>query len=260
MERIELRMIEERFRTFVKLYESDDSFVQENLILKEEHTLRVSILSEKIAKSLKCPPREIDFAMAVAVFHDIGRFPQFSRYRTFRDSSTVNHAEMGIRIIQETDLGDGINDEDKAVIITSIRNHNRKEIQADLSPREVLHARIIRDADKLDIIPLMCKYYETRKHSIKPGIELSYPDTPGFSESIVSAIINSEQISNSDRRNLNDIKLTQLAWLLDLNFDFSRKYALEHQFVEKLLSFLPDNPRVKGAAEQVKRALAATVS
>ena len=40
-------------------------------------------------------------AEAIALFHDVGRFPQYARYKTFRDSISTNHAALGASVLFE---------------------------------------------------------------------------------------------------------------------------------------------------------------
>jgi hypothetical protein len=37
---------------------------------------------------------------AVALLHDVGRFPQYRRWRTFRDSESDNHARLSLEVIR----------------------------------------------------------------------------------------------------------------------------------------------------------------
>ncbi|HEY1405383.1 MAG TPA: HD domain-containing protein [Spirochaetota bacterium] len=252
MDRITLRLIQEKFHAYVRTFYSDDSLIQENIKLKEDHSLRVCTIAEKLAKSLGLDAENSNLCMGIGILHDIGRFPQFSRYRTFRDNLSVNHAELGLTVLTETDILAEINPAEEKIIRTAILNHNRIEIEGNLDEQTFMHSKIIRDADKLDILPLMIGYYETRKHTPKPGLELTFPDTSGFNEDIIDRIIKGERIPNNIRTNYNDLKLSQLSWLLDLNFPFSYRYADEHQFAEKLHSHLPDEKRINSAVAYVE--------
>jgi hypothetical protein len=251
MDKISLRIIQEKFHAYVKTLHNDESFLRDNIILKEDHSQRVCVLSEKLSHALHLSEEETSLAMVVGILHDIGRFPQFAHYRTFRDNLSINHADLGYTVLSETDILQDTTRADKAIILTAVRNHNLKEIEENLDERSLMHVKIIRDCDKLDIIPLMIEYYETRHHSPKPGLELSFPDTPGFTDEIISHILRCEPVPNSIRRNYNDLKLTQLSWLLDLNFAWSYQYTLEHRFAEKLREYLPDERRIDAAVNHI---------
>ena len=84
--------------------------------------------------------------------HDIGRFEQLRIYNSFIDAETVDHAALGVKILFEGNkIRDFIIDDSYDKIIReAIANHNRYAIEEGLSERSLLHAKIIRDADKLD--------------------------------------------------------------------------------------------------------------
>ena len=121
-----------------------------------------------------------------------------------------------------------------------------------LDTRTILHAKIIRDADKLDIIALHLDYFEQREHTPQPGLEASFSNEPGYSSEIIDLIMQSSPIPHALRKNYNDFILTQLAWLLDLNFPYSFRYALEHAYVEKILTHLPAEDRIRNAGDHVR--------
>jgi len=47
-------------------------------------------------------------AEVIALFHDIGRFEQFVRYRTYNDVKTVNHCLLGLEVLRRTKVLDGV--------------------------------------------------------------------------------------------------------------------------------------------------------
>ena len=87
------------------------------------------------------------------MLHDIGRFEQVRLYHTFNDGKSVNHAEIGVKILFEDGLiREFIEDKQYDEIIKiAILNHNRQAIETGLTERQLLHSKIIRDADKIDI-------------------------------------------------------------------------------------------------------------
>lgn len=227
------------FSSFVKTHYSDDPFIMENILLKERHSYRVSGLARQIALSINLCESEVSLAELIGLLHDTGRFPQFSQYRTFRDNLSVNHAEMGLLTLKEHAVLESIPDEERNIILSAIYNHNALHIDYSMPANTLAHARIVRDADKLDIIPIMLDYYTKRESEPNTSLELSFDDTPGYNMEIVNRILRSENIPNCMRKNYNDLMLTQLSWLLDLNFSFSYTYVIEHQFPSKLQTFLP---------------------
>ena len=75
----------QQFEVFVSQYDLSDSRV----LLKKEHSYRVAENCERLAKKLNL---DVEFAYAMGILHDIGRFEQLKRYHTFHDAKSCNHA------------------------------------------------------------------------------------------------------------------------------------------------------------------------
>ena len=103
--------------------------------------------------------------------HDIGRFEQLKRYDTFEDRLSVNHAMLGLEILKENNFIRKFCSEEKYydIIFSAIENHNKYKIDKTLEGEKLLQAKIIRDADKIDILNLLAfETFETlyKKESI----------------------------------------------------------------------------------------------
>ena len=120
---------------------------------KYHHSYRVMDNMEKIAKELNLNKEDIELAKCIGILHDIGRFKQFKEYQTFKDEQ-MDHANYGVEVIKQNNILEkaNINKEDYEVVYAAIKNHNKYEVEKDLSERELLFTKMIRDADKLDII------------------------------------------------------------------------------------------------------------
>lgn len=121
---------------------------------KQLHSLRVMNKSREIAKSLNLSEDEVQIATLIGLLHDIGRFKQYTEYNTFSDRNSVDHAELSVEILQEKHyIKKYIEDEDWInVILLAIKNHNKYEIETGLSKKKEMFCKIIRDADKADIM------------------------------------------------------------------------------------------------------------
>ena len=114
------------FKEYVTKYNPDD----EKIRLKIEHIQRVAEIANNIANDLKLSQEDIDLAWLIGLLHDIGRFEQIRLYHTFNDGKSVNHAEMGIKILFENGMiRKFIEDKQYDEIIKkSILNHNKARI------------------------------------------------------------------------------------------------------------------------------------
>ena len=139
-----------------KFLEYVDNFEKSGRVdLKKEHILRVADKSEVIAKSLNLSEEQIELAYLIGICHDIGRFEQIKRFDTFSDKLTgMNHAQWSNKVLFEDGLINEFINTDKYhnIIKTAVINHNKTQIEGNLSEEELLFSKIIRDADKLDIL------------------------------------------------------------------------------------------------------------
>ena len=132
---------EQALKTF-KSYTENYDLSNISIRLKIAHTYRVATIAERIAKSvLNGKQRGVDFAWFLGLLHDIGRFEQVTRYGTFKDAFSVDHAELGADILFHEGLFDKfISKEEswedfqkmRAVAETAVRLHNKLTIPGSL--------------------------------------------------------------------------------------------------------------------------------
>jgi len=219
----------------------------ENIQIKADHSRKVHTEIIGLAKNLKLNEEDTFIAETIGLFHDIGRFKQYIKYQTFSDSKSQNHAELGVEVLKENNVLKNLSDDVKEIIYKSIINHSRAEIIPDSDPRVIFFSKLIRDADKLDIWRLITEYYmvkEQNKGEENKTLELDLPDTEEISDDVFDAIINHKVILKESMKTLNDFKLLQIAWVFDLNFDYSVQRLYEKKYLEKIIKSLPENNKV----------------
>ena len=151
--KIDIEKAKDAFKEYVKNYDPEDKQVK----LKIEHIERVSQLAKNMAEELKLSEEDIALAELIGLLHDIGRFEQIRIYHTFIDKKSINHGELGAKVLFEEGLIRKFieTDEFDEIIRLSIINHNRDDIEEDLTERQLLHAKLIRDADRTDIFYIL---------------------------------------------------------------------------------------------------------
>lgn len=147
---IDFKKAEEEFEKYVLKFDLQN----ENIKMKKDHSYRVEKESYNIAKSLELNEEQVQIAKLVGLLHDIGRFEQITQYSTFVDSKSIDHAEYGVEQLNKNNLIRRFISTNKydRIINEAIRNHNKYSINLNLNKEEMLQAKIIRDADKLDIM------------------------------------------------------------------------------------------------------------
>ncbi|MDS0524472.1 HD domain-containing protein [Clostridium sp. SHJSY1] len=231
------------FNSYVKEFYGEDSVVNQNIELKEKHTLKVANHAVNIAKSLELTKEQVDIAEIIGLFHDIGRFEQFKKYKTFKDYLSENHALLGIKVLEENKVLENLEDSIRDIVIKAIRLHNTKELPHDLNKDEAIFCKVIRDADKLDIFRVIVEYEKERESNPNPAID-NLPFTEGYNRELIQDVFMGRRISNNSLSNYNDRKIYELGWILDLNFKFSLNYIKEKKVLESLINCLPQNEEI----------------
>ena len=240
------------FDDYVAALYGDDDFVNANLKLKEEHSRRTCEEMRYLAGELGLTDNQKRIAEVIALFHDIGRFEQFVKYRTYNDIRSVNHCLLGLEVLRQRRVLAALEDQEKELIEKAVEYHGIKELPKGLAGECLLFARLIRDADKIDILYVVTGYYKKYRDSPeKFMIQLELPDEPRCSTEVVQGILRGERIDHSELRTLNDLKLAQLGWVYDVNFAATLKRIRQRGFLEKLFEVLPKTPNIERVRRKV---------
>lgn len=206
------------FKEYVSSYQIDNDKIK----LKYDHSLRVCDLCKKIAVSLNLSDDDIKIAEMIGLLHDFGRFEQIKIYDTFNDKISVDHAVLGVQLLEKFGIDKFINDkETQDLVKTAIINHNKTYVDNNLNERELLFSNIIRDADKIDIFYI---WSESNIGSVDGNI----------SNNIYERVINCK-IDYEERKNNLDIYVILCGLAYDINFAYSYHYLVEKKYVTKII-------------------------
>ena len=240
MEQEQLEKIRVWFDDYVAGFYSDDEFVNANIELKEKHSRRTCEETLGLAEELGLTDNQKRIADAIALLHDVGRFEQFVKYRTYNDPRSVNHCLLGMEVLRQRKVLEQVDSKERELIEKAIEYHGLKELPGDLDGECLLFSQLIRDADKIDVLYVVTEYYrQYRDNPEEFMLELEFPDEPGYSAEVVGGILCGRRIDNSELRTLNDIKLCQLGWVYDVNFAATLKRIRQRRFLEHIIDFLP---------------------
>ncbi|MHB8845117.1 MAG: HD domain-containing protein [Nitrospirota bacterium] len=240
------------FARFVRDHAAGSEQDQRNILVKAKHTEEVCANSVRIAAELGLGPHAAALAETIALFHDVGRFPQYLRYRTFEDSRSVNHAILGAKVLVEGHVLGDLPGRERDVIVRAVTLHNVFSLPPLLSDEVRMHAQIVRDADKLDIWRIFTGLLEQDRSEWPSAVSLGLPDGPGCSREILDALMRREMVTLASLRNLNDFKLLQLAWIYDLNFAPSLAMVLERRVIDRLSASLAGDDRITRVLEDLR--------
>lgn len=239
-----LTELQEWFINYVQTFYNRKTEIQQNIVLKKEHTHRVCKEIVAIGQELKLNNDELQLSEIIALLHDVGRFEQYARYRTFMDSKSENHAELGVKIIERESILKPFNPEVQKIILQSIKYHNWPLLPCNVTEPVLLYAKLIRDADKLDIWKVVTDYYNKKDKRKNSAIELDLPDSPEISDTIVNDLIKKRIVNFKDVKNLNDFKLLQIGWVFDINFQPTLNRIKERGYLEMIRDVLPESKKI----------------
>ncbi len=232
------------FFSYVQGFKQGDIDLQQNITLKQEHTKKVCKEILTLSDQLGLSDDEKRLAEIIALFHDTGRFEQYVRYNTFVDRRSANHAELGVKILQDFSVFGDIEKPIKSLILRTIRYHNRAELPMEETEKCLFFAKLLRDADKLDIWRVVTDYYHQNDGKRNGAIELDLPDTPGFSDAVYQNLMNKEIVNVHDIQNLNDFKLLQIGWIYDMNFTPALHAVQSRGYLELIRDVLPKSSKI----------------
>ncbi len=237
-----LKQIAAWFDRFVATFVVPTPEEQRNYDLKIEHTARVRTIMERLAATLNLSPDEWSLASIIAICHDVGRFPQYRKYGTFNDATSVNHAALAVQTLREEGILDAFDEGARSLILQAVALHNVFTLPIDLDPAVKRFARLIRDADKLDIWRVLIEYCALPLKERASAVIWELPDTGFCSNQAIEEVINGRMINRTLLATADDFKLLQISWAYDLNFDESYRILAEKGYIETLAALLPDQP------------------
>lgn len=236
-------------RDYMKSYYNEDEQIQHAMLLKEAHTGRVQKIIRELAIHLGLNEEDVVLAEIMGLLHDVGRFRQFTVYRTFKDHLSEDHATAGLKLMEEYRLLDGLLPWEQSLVRFAVERHNKKAIGSAPDACHLGYAKMLRDADKLDIY-----------HVLEPF--LPSEDGSGVSPNFIEKFVEGVQCDYTMVGTEDDKKLVRLMWAYDIYFSWTLKRIEERGYLEKLIHCLPKGEKVeKGVARlrgYVRKKLAET--
>lgn len=225
-----------------------------NFNIKKDHSLRVAELSFQFAKKLDFNFEEQKLGYFIGLFHDIGRFRQLVEYNTFYDEKSVDHAAYSVQILGEEEILKifGIENKDETSVVSAVQNHNKLKLPGKLPEQELKFAKLIRDADKMDILNVLTNYYSNRNAVPNHTLTWELPRGISVSPAVLKEVLAGRLVSKLNVVSEIDMKIMQMSWVFDINFKPTFDYLLKQRFLEIIYDSLPKNDLVIDAYRKVK--------
>lgn len=182
--------------------------------LKILHSLKVAEVMDRLTKMLGLSEHDAYLAHITAVFHDIGRFEQVTKYNTFNDQISEDHAAIACRVLTEKNFLSELPKNEQHMILKAIENHNKYIIEDGLDSKTLLLANLIRDADKIDIL----RVFATEDPVDTMGESADQVSKETISPEVYKRIMAHEQIPKSIRKTGLDFWIGFLGFIYNLYY------------------------------------------
>ncbi len=246
MKKSQLEYYKKWFDGYVAGFYGADEYVNANIELKEEHSAKVCEEMRYLASEAGLDESDALLAECIALFHDVGRFPQFVKHRTYNDARSESHSALALDVLQKEKLLEPLPPDEAELIWKAVAFHGIKELPDGLDERTLLFCRLIRDADKLDIYRVVLDYYG--RYAADPDnfkLEVEFPEEPWYSKEVLDAVMRGENVDYGILKTWNDAKIMQMGWVHDLNFPAALARVRDQGYLNTLAAFLPDNEQIR---------------
>lgn len=226
---IDFEQAKNAFENYLDGYNRKDDKIH----LKIVHTYGVVDCAEKIAARMGLNEEDISLAKLIALLHDIGRFEQVKRFDSFMPD-TMDHAAYGAAVLfGKKNLIRKFIQEDTydRLICTAIEKHSDFKLEGVTEERALLHARLIRDADKLD----NCRVKLEEPVETLLGVPLEEAGKGKLTAEVWEDCLSEKSVLSSKRVTKPDYWASYIAQLYDVNFSATFSIVLENNYLEKMI-------------------------
>ena len=245
---IDFKVAKAAFEKYLDEYDRIDDKIH----LKIVHTYCVVECAEEIATRMHLGQEDIQLAKIIGLLHDIGRFEQIRRFHSF-EPGTMDHAVYGAELLfgKEQMIRRFVKEDSfDRLIETAIAKHSDFRLEGITDERTLLHARLIRDADKLD----NCRV--KLEESMETLLDMD-EETVGASEispNVWASCLTEESVLSADRVTGMDYWMSYLALYFDINFPETYQIIRENNYIDRIAA------RVSYSREDTKEKVAHLVA
>ena len=220
------------FERYLDQYDREDDKIK----LKIVHTYGVVRCMNQITKKMGLSKEERKLAELIALLHDIGRFEQLKRFGSF-EPGLMDHAAYGAEILfEEGMIREFIEDSRYDEIIRmAIEKHSAYKLIGISDPCALLHAKLIRDADKLD----NCRV--KLEDAVETMLDVSAEEVgkQQISPEVLAQVYQKTSIDNKTRNTKMDYWVSYVAYFFDINFPETLEIMQEHPYVDRIIRRIP---------------------
>ena len=242
------------FEEYLNGYDRENDKVK----LKIVHTYGVVKYAGEIARKMECSDEDVELAELIGLLHDIGRFEQIRRFHSF-EPGTMDHAVFGAELLfGEEKLIRRFVEDDKfdELIDAAIRKHSDFKLEGIHDARTLFHAKLIRDADKLD----NCRVKLEASIEAMLGVSEETAGEGLISPKVWESCLRRESVLSADRQVPVDYWVSYLAQYYDINFPETCEIIEEEDYITRIADRIhyqeqDTRDRIRILTEDLKRYL-----
>lgn len=206
----------EEFKKYVSNYDLSNPKIK----LKYDHSMRVMKLANRYAKKLNFSSEDVELATMIGLLHDIGRFEQVRVYNSFVDRDTVDHADLSVDELFDKNKIKLFCDNESwyPIIKIAIKYHNKFELPDISDERTLMHVKLIKDVDKMDILFMYGL----------PNVWHFESSDEEITEEVMDAVRKHQLVNRAFSKTANDVICTQYAFAFELYNDVCLKEYLKY--------------------------------
>ena len=236
----------QKFETYLESYDRSNDKVR----LKIIHTYGVVHDMSEICHRMHLTEEDTELARIIALLHDIGRFEQLKRYDSF-EPGTMDHAAYGVKVLFDEGMIRRFLPDDKwdSIIYTAIAHHSDYELPEISDPQTLLHAKLIRDEDKLD----NCRVKLVDSTSTFINVSEEELGTQNITQKVYETVFKNKCILSADRVTQMDYWVSYIVYFFDINFKESFDIIAENNYLNRIIDRIPySNPVTKEQMENIR--------
>lgn len=249
----QLAQLKKSFSEYLSEFGAGTGDLHRFLQLKLTHSEHVADEARGLSTDLRWTVSEQNNAETMGLLHDTGRFQQFVKHHTFSDAASIDHGELGWRIVRKEGFLAGLPYDEQRPILDGVRYHNNRFIPSPLLPRSVRYVQLVRDADKLDIYRIVL---DALDHDGFQDIREMLPDIRldrSVSDAFADQARQGKAGDLSQVQSLGDFLLLQMRWIYDLNYRVAVQKALDRKILPRLANHIKDHPEVTRILEETEK-------
>jgi hypothetical protein len=163
----------------------------------------------------------------------------------------LTHAKLSVWELNRHRVLHILNFAERQCISRAIFFHNQLCLPENLNPDTNLHCRLIRDADKVDILQVMTDHFKLTDSFRNPVVTLGLGEDTLVREEVYRMLFEGQILEYTKLKTINEFKLLQMSWVFDINFLATLEILKERDYISQLAATMPETPLLKKALDFV---------